>query len=114
MQQEIRNSKHYKFLNGLVLVNGNVLLYKINIVLKDYDMIELNNLDRGEMLGCLWLRTAFICSDEKQCTVHDGCSVEHSRHENIVSLNNRTRIDHQTRIKPRVEKSNTSTSTLAL
>ena len=37
------------------------------------------------MFGCLGLRTGFVPGDKQECSVHDGSTVEHGSHENVVS-----------------------------
>lgn len=48
-------------------------------------MLELHDLDSGEMLGSLGLRTGLVGGDEEESGVHDGSTVEHGGHENVVT-----------------------------
>ena len=53
--------------------------------MKDNDLIELHDLDSGQMLGSLRLGYGFIARDKKKSSVHDCGSRQHSAHENIVT-----------------------------
>lgn len=47
-------------------------------------MLELHDLDGGEVLRGLGLGAGFVGGDEEESGVHDGGTVEHGRHENVV------------------------------
>jgi hypothetical protein len=46
---------------------------------------KLHDFDGSQVFGSLGLRARFVASDEQQGGVHDGGTVEHSGHENVVS-----------------------------
>ena len=48
-------------------------------------MLQVHDLDSGQMLSSLWLWTWLITSNKKQSTVHDSCSSKHSSHERIMT-----------------------------
>lgn len=48
-------------------------------------MLEAHDFDGGEMLARLWLRAGFVAGDEQEGSVHDGGTVQHGRHENVVT-----------------------------
>lgn len=87
-RSEGEDTKHYlnKLLNGFVLVDGHALLNEIDFVLQDNNVLEPHNLNGGEMLGCLWLRTTLIARNQQERAVHDGRTIQHSGHENVVTL----------------------------
>jgi hypothetical protein len=60
-------------------------LYKIDFILKDNDILQLHDFDSGKMLRCLRLRAGFISGDEEESGVHDGSTVQHRSHQNIVA-----------------------------
>jgi hypothetical protein len=53
--------------------------------LENENVLELHNLNRGEMLARLRLRTRFVGGDEEQSSVHHSGSVEHGGHQNVVT-----------------------------
>lgn len=53
--------------------------------LEDENVLELHDLDSGEMLGSLGLRTGLVGGDKKEGGVHDRSTVEHGGHENVVT-----------------------------
>ena len=96
----------HEFENLLVLLESLALLDQIDLVLQDDYMLELHDLNGGEMLRGLWLRTRLIAgyeisdmgstqrcerktragqTDEQQGGVHHCGTVEHGRHENVVA-----------------------------
>ena len=48
-------------------------------------MLQLHDLHGRQMFGCLWLWTRLVRRDEKKCSVHHSCAVQHRSHEDIVS-----------------------------
>lgn len=69
----------------LVVLVGLLLADEVDLVLEDEDVLELHDLDRGEMLGRLRLRARLVGGDEEERGVHDGGAVEHGRHEDVVT-----------------------------
>jgi hypothetical protein len=69
----------------LVVFVGLVLTNEVDFVLEDEDVLELHDLDRGQVLGGLGLRAGLVGGDEEEGGVHDGGTVEHRRHENVVT-----------------------------
>jgi hypothetical protein len=61
------------------------LFDEIDLVLQDDDVLQLHDLHGGEMLGCLRLRTRLVPCDQKERSVHDGGTVQHGGHENVVA-----------------------------
>lgn len=48
-------------------------------------MLQLHDFDSGEMLRSLGLRARLVGGNEEESGVHDGGSVQHGGHENIVT-----------------------------
>lgn len=53
--------------------------------LQDDDVLELHDFDGRQVLRGLRLRAAFVTGDEEEGGVHDGGTVEHGSHENVVA-----------------------------
>ena len=51
---------------------GVLLSHEIDLVLEDDDVVELHDLDGGEMFRGLRLRAVFVAGDEEKGCVHDG------------------------------------------
>ena len=58
-----------KLQNALVVLFGVVFLHQVDLVLENDDVLELHNLNGGEMFASLGLGTCFIAGDEKQRSV---------------------------------------------
>lgn len=71
--------------DGLVVLLGSLFAHKIDLVLEDDDLVELHDLNSGQVLRSLGLRAGFVTSNEKESGVHDGSSRQHGAHENIVT-----------------------------
>ena len=69
----------------LVVLQRLLLLDQVDLVLEDDDVLELHDLDSGQVLGRLWLGARFVTRDEKEGGVHDGSTVQHSGHQNVVA-----------------------------
>lgn len=69
----------------LVVLVGLLLADEVDLVLQDEDVLELHDLDRGEVLRRLRLGARLVGGDEEECGVHDGGTVEHGGHENVVT-----------------------------
>ena len=80
------NSDLDEFLDCFMLIHRRTFLDKINLVLKNDDMLETHDFNCSKVLRCLGLWAAFICCYQKQCSIHDSSSIKHRSHENIVSL----------------------------
>jgi hypothetical protein len=50
---------------GVIMLLGVLLLQQINLVLEDYDPIQLHYLDGGQMFAGLGLGTRFVAGDEE-------------------------------------------------
>ena len=62
-----------------------LLLYQIHLVLEDDNVLELHYLDCRQVLASLWLRACLIAGDEEKSSIHDGSTVKHGGHENVVT-----------------------------
>jgi len=71
--------------NRLVMLTSGLLTHKIDLVLEDDDVVQLHDLDGGQMLRGLGLRAGFVSGDEEKGGVHDGGARQHGAHENIVT-----------------------------
>ncbi len=69
----------------LVLVKRGGLLDEIDLVLEDDDVLELHDLDGSQVLRGLRLRAGLIAGDEEESGVHDGGTVQHGGHEDVVA-----------------------------
>lgn len=69
----------------LVVFVGLLFADQVDLVLEDEDVLEFHDLDRGEVLGRLRLRARFVRGDEEQRGVHHGGTVQHGRHQNVVT-----------------------------
>lgn len=58
--------------NRLVVLLGSLFSHKIDLVLENDDLVQLHNLDGGQMLRGLRLRARFVTGNEKKGGVHDG------------------------------------------
>lgn len=61
------------------------LLDQVNLVLQNEDVLQFHDHHGSQMLAGLWLRTWFVSGNEQQRSVHHCSSVQHGRHENIVT-----------------------------
>ena len=68
-----------------MVLQGLLLLDQVDLVLQDDDVLELHDLDSGQVLRGLWLRARLVSSDQQQGGVHDRGTVQHRSHENVVS-----------------------------
>src|SRR5690606_12210918 len=69
----------------LVVLHVRSLLHQIHLFLQNDDVLQLHDFNGGQMFGGLRLRARFVSGNEKQSCVHDGCSRQHSAHENVVT-----------------------------
>ena len=69
----------------LVLGQGGIGLDEIDLVLENNNVLQTHNFHGGQMLRCLRLGTGFVTSNEEEGGVHDGRTVEHGGHENVVT-----------------------------
>lgn len=69
----------------LVVFVGLLFADQVDLVLEDEDVLELHDLDRGEVLGRLRLRARLVRGDEEQRGVHHGGTVQHGGHQNVVT-----------------------------
>ena len=69
----------------LMLLQRGRFLDKIDLVLQDDDVLQLHDLDGGEVFGGLRLRARLVARDQQQRRVHHRRTVEHGRHENVVA-----------------------------
>lgn len=79
------NSASNELENRLVMLLSSLLAHQVDLVLENDDLVELHDLNGGQMFGCLGLRARFVAGNEKQGGVHDGSARQHSAHENIVT-----------------------------
>mmetsp|Transcript_10120 Transcript_10120/g.33740 ORF Transcript_10120/g.33740 Transcript_10120/m.33740 type:complete len:262 (-) Transcript_10120:1289-2074(-) len=71
-------------LDVIVLLEGRALFDKIDFVLKDDDVLQFHDFHSSKMLCSLGLRTRFIASDEQERSIHNGSTVKHRSHKNVV------------------------------
>lgn len=69
----------------LVLGQGCIGLDEIDLVLENDDVLQTHNFHGSQVLRCLGLGTGFIARNKKKGGVHDGRTVEHGGHENVVA-----------------------------
>ena len=81
------SSRRETLLDILLLLDDLNLVfhYNIDLVLQHDDVLETHDIDSNQMLSRLWLWVRLISCDEKECSVHDCCTGEHSSHESIVT-----------------------------
>lgn len=53
--------------------------------LEDENVLELHDLDRSEVLRRLGLGAGLVGRNEEERRVHDGRTVQHGRHQNVVA-----------------------------
>lgn len=70
---------------ALVMLYGSLFTDEIDFILEDDNVFEFHDFDGGEMLGCLRLGACLVARHEKERCVHDGGTVEHGGHQNIVT-----------------------------
>lgn len=58
----------------LIVLLSDLFSHQIDLVLQDDDVLQLHDLNGGQMLGCLGLRAGFVACNEKKGGVHDGGS----------------------------------------
>lgn len=61
-----------------------LLLDQIDLILQNNNILELHDLDRGEVLARLRLRARLVARDEQQRGVHHRRAVQHRRHQDVV------------------------------
>lgn len=69
----------------LVLSLGGVRLDEVDFILKDDDVLQPHDLNCRQVLGSLRLRAGLVARDEQESCVHDGSTVQHGGHENVVT-----------------------------
>jgi hypothetical protein len=76
-----------KLLYILVLLLGNTLFLhnQVYLVLNDNYVLELHDLDSGEMLTGLRLRARLVSCDQKKSRIHDCRTCKHSSHKHIMT-----------------------------
>lgn len=79
---------------------------EIDLVLEDEDVLELHDLDGGQMLRRLRLRARLVSGDEQQGGVHHRGSVQHGGHQNIVTgaVGRGAQHEAMTRCEPHASK----------
>jgi hypothetical protein len=60
--------------DGLVVLLSSLFPHKIDLVLKNDDLVELHDLNGSQMLGGLRLGARFVTGDKEKGSVHDGSS----------------------------------------
>ena len=71
--------------NALVVLECLLLLDQVDLVLEDDNVLELHDLDGGQVFACLRLRACLIAGNEEEGGIHDRCTVKHRGHQNIVT-----------------------------
>lgn len=61
-----------KLEDGLVVLERVVLPHQIDLVLQNNNVVELHDLDSGQMLGGLGLGAGFVSGNQEQGSVHDS------------------------------------------
>lgn len=74
-----------KLEDRLVVLLSSLLSHQIDLVLEDNDLVELHDLNGGQMLRGLGLGAGFVASNKEEGGIHDGGARQHSAHENIVT-----------------------------
>ena len=69
----------------LVVSLGGLLPHKIDLVLEDDNLVQLHDLDGGQMLRGLGLGASFVSGNKQKGGVHDGGTRQHGAHQNIVA-----------------------------
>ena len=72
-----------------MLVDGRRLLNQVDLILQNDDVLQPHDLHRCQVLRRLRLRAALVGRNQEERSVHDGCTVQHSGHENVVALGGR-------------------------
>lgn len=75
-----------------MLVDRHTLLDEIDLVLQDDDVLQTHDLDGRQVLGGLRLRAALVAGYQQQRSIHDGGSVQHRGHEDVMALGQRNII----------------------
>lgn len=84
-RSSLRNSTLHELDDLLVLLLRLPLLHQIDLILQYDDVLQLHDLDCGQMFARLRLRTGLVAGDQEERRVHDGGSVQHGGHEDVVS-----------------------------
>ena len=71
--------------NFLLMFQSLGLLDEVDLILENDDVFELHDLDSGKMFRCLRLGARLISSNQQQGSVHNGSTVQHSGHQDVVS-----------------------------
>ncbi|OSS54826.1 hypothetical protein B5807_01369 [Epicoccum nigrum] len=71
--------------DGLVVGGGAVFPHQVDLVLQDDDVVELHDLDGGQVLRGLGLGAGFVAGNQQQGGVHDGGARQHGAHQNVVA-----------------------------
>mmetsp|Transcript_22709 Transcript_22709/g.45907 ORF Transcript_22709/g.45907 Transcript_22709/m.45907 type:complete len:498 (+) Transcript_22709:283-1776(+) len=71
--------------DGLVLLQRRLLLHQVDLVLENDDVLQLHDLNSGQMLRRLRLRAELVARHQQQRGVHDSRTVEHGGHENVMA-----------------------------
>ena len=75
----------YECRDALLVFEGLSLFDQVHLILQDDEVLELHDLHGRQVLRCLRLWARFVRRDEKECGVHDRCTVQHGSHQNVVS-----------------------------
>jgi hypothetical protein len=81
----VGNSTTNELQDRLVMLASSFLAHQIDLVLENDDVVQLHNLNGGQMLRGLGLRAGFVSGDEEKGGVHDGGARQHGAHENVVT-----------------------------
>lgn len=81
----VGNSTTDELQDGLVMLTSGLLAHKIDLVLEDDDVVQLHDLNGGQMLRGLGLRAGFVSGNKEKGGVHDGGARQHGAHENVVT-----------------------------
>lgn len=79
------NGTLYEFHNLIVLLFGLRFFHQIDFILQNQNMLQFHDFNGSQVLGCLGLWAWFIASNEQESSVHDGGTVQHCCHENVVT-----------------------------
>lgn len=71
--------------DGVVVGGGAVFPHQVDLVLQDDDVVELHDLDGGQVLAGLGLGARLVAGNQQQGGVHDGGARQHRAHENVVA-----------------------------
>lgn len=74
-----------KLQDRLVVLASGLLAHEVDLVLENDDVVQLHDLNGGQMLRGLGLRAGFVSGNKEEGGVHDSGARQHGAHENVVT-----------------------------